>query len=112
MDQVYISDTVAGVLLALDKDHHAFDAYHIATGQAPTIADAARIVGELIPGADISAAPGLYRHGGRFPTAKKGALDISRARQELGYTPQYDLRAGLLQTILAARKQRETSSNK
>lgn len=106
VDQVYITDTVAGVLLALDKDHHAFDAYHIATGQAPTIADAARIVGELVPGADLSAAPGLYRHGGRFPTAKKGALDISRAHRELGYTPQYDLRAGLVQTVLAARRQR------
>jgi len=110
VDQVYIADTVAGVLLALDKDHHAFDAYHIATGQAPTIADAARIVSELIPGADISAAPGLYRHGGRFPTATKGALDISRARQELGYTPRYDLRAGLLETILAAKKQREAAA--
>lgn len=106
VDQVHISDTVAGVLLALDKTQHAFDAYHIATGQAPTIADAARIVGELIPGADLSAAPGWYRHGGLFPTAKKGALDISRARRELGYAPRYDLRAGLEQTILATREER------
>jgi nucleoside-diphosphate-sugar epimerase len=106
VDQVYIADTVAGVLLALDKDHHAFDAYHIATGQAPTLADAARIVSELIPGADVSAAPGPYRHGGRFLTARKGALDISRARRELGYAPRYDLRAGLAQTILAARARR------
>lgn len=106
VDQVHISDTVAGVLLALDKQHHAFDAYHIATGQAPTIGDAARIVSELIPGADLSAAPGWYRHGGLFPTARKGALDISRARRELGYAPRYDLRTGLEQTIVATKAER------
>ncbi|MGS1115708.1 NAD-dependent epimerase/dehydratase family protein [Castellaniella sp. UC4442_H9] len=106
VDQVHISDTVAGVLLALDKEHHRYDAYHIATGQAPTIADVARIIGELIPGADLSAAPGRYLHGGRFPTARKGALDISRARRELGYAPRYDLRAGLEQTVLATRAER------
>ncbi len=106
VDQVYIDDTVAGVLLALDKRDHRFDAYHIATGQSPTIDDAARFVRELVPGADISTAPGLYLHGDRYPTARKGALDISRAREELGYRPQYDLRAGLEKSILAARAER------
>ena len=36
VDQVHISDTVAGVLLALDKPQHRFDSYNIATGKAPT----------------------------------------------------------------------------
>ena len=36
VDQVYIDDTVAGVLLALDKPQHRFDAYNVATGVAPT----------------------------------------------------------------------------
>ncbi|MER1968453.1 NAD-dependent epimerase/dehydratase family protein [Castellaniella sp. GW247-6E4] len=106
VDQVYIDDTVAGVLLALDKKNHRFDAYHIATGQAPTIDDVARFVREFVPGANVSTAPGLYLHGDRFPTARKGALDISRARQELGYSPQYDLRAGIEKSILEARAER------
>lgn len=106
VDQVYIDDTVAGVLLALDKPKHKFDAYHITTGQAPTIDDAARFVRELVPGADITTAAGWYLHGDKFRTARKGALDISRARQELGYEPQYDLRAGLEKTIAAARTER------
>ncbi|MBV7484767.1 NAD(P)-dependent oxidoreductase [Bordetella sp. BOR01] len=103
VDQVYIDDTVAGVLLALDKQHHRFDAYHIATGQAPTIDDVARIVRELVPGANVTTAPGWYLHGDRYPTARKGALDISRARKELGYAPQYDLRRGIEATVQAAR---------
>jgi len=104
VDQVYIDDTVAGILLALDKKSHRFDAYHIATGQAPTIDDVARIVRDLVPGAKVSTSPGWYLHGDKFPTARKGALDISRARAELGYIPQYDLRQGIAHTIEEARK--------
>ncbi|WP_353171515.1 NAD-dependent epimerase/dehydratase family protein [Paracandidimonas soli] len=104
VDQVYIDDTVAGVLLALDKPKHRFDAYHIATGQAPSIDDVARIVRELVPGADVSTSPGWYLHGDKFPTAKKGALDISRARKELGYAPKYDLRKGIEHTLNLARE--------
>ncbi len=104
VDQVYIDDTIAGVLLALDKKSHRFDAYHIATGQAPTIDDVARIVRDLVPGAKVSTSPGWYLHGGTFPTARKGALDISRARKELNYVPQYDLRKGIERTMEETRK--------
>jgi len=104
VDQVYIDDTVAGVLLALDKPSHRYDAYHIATGQAPTIDDIARIVRDLVPGANVSTAPGWYLHGDRYPTARKGALDITRARKELGYQPKYDLRAGIELTLTETRR--------
>lgn len=105
VDQVYIDDTVQGALLALDKPKHRFDAYHVATGAAPTIDDVAKIVRELIPGADVSSKPGPYYHGGQFLTAVKGALDISRAQAELGYQPAYDLFKGIAATIEAARAQ-------
>ena len=104
VDQVHISDTVAGVLLALDKPVHRFDSYNIATGQAPTIAEVAAIVNAAVPGARISAAStGIYRHAGRWLCAKKGALDIRRAHAELGYAPRYDIRSGIAATIEAAR---------
>lgn len=104
VDQVYIDDTVAGVLLALDKQSHRFDSYHVATGQAPSIDDVARIVRDLVPGADVSTSPGWYLHGDRYPTAHKGALDISRAKKELGYVPQYDLRKGIERTLNETRE--------
>lgn len=104
VDQVYIDDTVAGVLLALDKDHHRFDAYNIATGQSPTLRDTADAVNRAIPGAQITVGDaGVYRHGGLVPTAIKGALDISRARTELGYEPKYDIQKGIEATIAATR---------
>jgi UDP-glucose 4-epimerase len=104
VDQVYVDDTVAGLLLALDKPTHRFDAYNVATGVAPTIADVAEAVNRAIPGARISVGSrGPYRHGGTVLSATKGALDISRARAELGYEPRYDLQRGIEATIEATR---------
>lgn len=104
VDQVYIADTVAGVLLALDKPQHRFDAYNIATGVAPTLRDTADAVNRAIPGAQITVGDtGLYHHGGRVLTAVKGALDIRRAEAELGYRPRYDLQQGIEATIAATR---------
>ncbi|MGJ4925594.1 NAD-dependent epimerase/dehydratase family protein [Bradyrhizobium sp. HKCCYLS2038] len=104
VDQVHIADTVAGVLLALDKPDHTFDAYNIATGIAPTLRDTAEAVNRAIPGARITVGDaGPYHHGGRVLSARKGALDISRARAELGYAPRYDLQAGIEATIAATR---------
>jgi nucleoside-diphosphate-sugar epimerase len=104
VDQVYVSDTVAGLLLALDKETHRYDSYNVATGVAPTIADVAEAVNRAIPGARITVGSrGPYKHGGTVLSAKKGALDISRARAELGYEPRYDLQRGIEATIEATR---------
>lgn len=104
VDQVYIDDTVAGVLLALDKQDHRFDAYNIATGAAPTLRDTAEAVNRAIPGARITVGDsGPYHHGGRVLSAVKGALDIGRAQRELGYAPRFDLQRGIEATIAATR---------
>jgi UDP-glucose 4-epimerase len=105
VDQVYIDDTVAGVLLALDKPKHRYDAYNIATGVAPTLRDTAEAVNRAIPGARITVGDsGPYHHGGKVLSAVKGALDISRARTELGYAPRYDIQRGIEATIAATRE--------
>jgi len=104
VDQVYIDDTVAGLLLALDKETHRFDSYNVATGVASSIADVAAAVNRAIPGARITVGGGgPYRLGGKLLSAKKGALNIERARIELGYEPQYDLQRGIEATIEATR---------
>jgi nucleoside-diphosphate-sugar epimerase len=105
VDQVYIDDTVAGTLLVLDKPKHKYDAYNIATGVAPTLRDTADAVNRAIPGARITVGDsGPYHHGGKVLSAVKGALDISRARTELGYEPRYDLQRGIEATIAATRE--------
>lgn len=103
VDQVHIDDVVAGAILALDKAEHCFDAYNIATGLAPTIAETADAVMRAVPGALITVGDAPYLHGGLVPTARKGALDIGRARAELGYDPRYDIVSGIAATVAATR---------
>ena len=105
VDHTYIDDLVAGLLLALDRDAHAFDAYHIASGAAPSLSQIVAILRELVPGADLTVGPGGYRFNERLGPVRKGALDVGRARQHLGYRPRFDIRAGLAATIDAQRRE-------
>ncbi len=104
IDQTYIDDFVQGTLLALDHNNHPFDAYHIASGTAPTLFEMADYIRELVPGADISIGPGTYQHAGVVDIPNKGALDCSRAGEVFGYRPRFDLRAGLAAYAEAYRK--------
>jgi nucleoside-diphosphate-sugar epimerase len=103
IDHTYVDDLVSGVLAALDHPQHRYDAYNIASGSAPTIAEVVAIVRELVPGAQLSVGPGPYRHGDRIEMVRKGALDVSRAAAERGWRPRYDLRAGLAAYLEALR---------
>lgn len=98
-DHTYIRDFVNGMLLALDHLEHRHDVYHIASGAGHSIAEVARAVGDLIPGSDIQVGPGPLEWLPGKPMPNKGALDVSRARRELGYEPKYDLKAGLTEYI-------------
>jgi UDP-glucose 4-epimerase len=103
VDHLYIDDLVAGVLAALDKTDHRFDAYHIASGTAPSLAEIVALLKELVPGAQLSVGPGAYRFADNLAVVRKGALDIRRARAELGYAPRYDIRSGLAACVNAQR---------
>jgi len=105
IDHTTIEDFVTGALAALDHHMHRFDAYNIASGQATTLTQMIEIVRALVPGAQLSAGPGPYRHGDRVEAVKKGALDVSRAKAELGWAPRYDMRAGLSAYLSSLRKQ-------
>lgn len=104
IDHTFIDDFVSGALAALDHRTHRFDAYNIASGQATTVAQMIAIVKELVPGARLSVGPGPYRHGDTVESVRKGALDLSRARKELGWTPKYDMRAGLERYLRALKR--------
>jgi len=102
VDHVYIDDVVDGVLAALDKPEHRFDAYHIASGRATLMREIVETINDLVPGARLSIGPGPMKFGDRIDVVRKGALNISRAREELGYEPRYDVRSGLAAYIEAA----------
>lgn len=95
VDHVYVDDCVDGILKVLDHRDHRFDAYHISTGTAPSLAEIVGILKELAPEADLAVGPGNYEFARGVPAVKKGALSIERARSELGYEPRHDIRSGL-----------------
>lgn len=103
VDHTHADDLVAGILAVLDKADHPHDVYNIGSGTAPTLFEIVEIITDLVPGADISVGPGNYLHGDRIPAVRKGALDITRAREVLGYRPRFDIRAGLADYIAKLR---------
>lgn len=107
IDHTYVEDWVPAVLAALDHAEHHYDVYNVSSGQASTVTELAKIVSELVPGSELSVGPGRYRHGNQIELVRKGALDISRAQAELGWTPRYDIRSGLAAYIEALREQPE-----
>ncbi len=99
IDHTYLDDCVDGILLALDHPSHPFDVYNIGSGQSWSTAEMVAMIRELIPGADLGVGPGPHWFTETMMAPKKGALDIRRAREVLGYQPKYDLRAGLAEYI-------------
>ena len=54
-----------------------------------TLNDFAGLLRKKIPGADIKIGPGLNFLGMPYPP--HGIYDVTRARDELGFRPEYDL---------------------
>jgi nucleoside-diphosphate-sugar epimerase len=103
IDHTYVDDWVTAVLAALNHGEHRYDVYNVSSGRACTVTELAQVVSGLVPGAKISVGPGRYRHGNQIELVRKGALDISRAREEFGWTPKFDIRSGLAAYIKALR---------
>lgn len=95
IDYAYVDDVVNGVLLALDHPLHRYNVYNVASGQAVSDQELIDEIRRLLPEPQLNVGPGRrpYASGHRMPV--KGALDCSRAREEFGYVPRYDIRRGL-----------------
>ncbi|MBI2858238.1 MAG: NAD(P)-dependent oxidoreductase [Chloroflexi bacterium] len=91
-DFMYVRDVANAVVLAcLAKNvkHHIFN---IGTGVGSTLHDFAGAIKKVYPDAAFDIGPGLdFR--GRGPIY--AVFDFSKAREELGYQPQYGLEAGV-----------------
>ncbi|WP_157961802.1 NAD-dependent epimerase/dehydratase family protein [Acuticoccus kandeliae] len=95
VDHTYIADCIDGILRVLKTPGQTHDVYNISTGVAPSLAEIVAILKDIEPAADISVGPGHYAFTPGQPAARKGALDIGRARAALGYAPRYDIARGL-----------------
>jgi UDP-glucose 4-epimerase len=92
-DLIYNKDTANGIVLACMAEKPEHRIFNIGSGQGATLRDLAAAVKKLYPAADIEIGPGLdYFSIGHNVYS---VYDISRAKKELGYEPEYSLEAGV-----------------
>jgi nucleoside-diphosphate-sugar epimerase len=89
LDFSYVEDTARGFLIAADKAAGLNETFNITRGEGRSIRELAEIVADNIPGTEMySEERSVYR-------PNRGALDVSKARELLGYEPQYSLEEGI-----------------
>lgn len=88
-DLVYNRDVAQGIYLACTVAQPRYPSYNIGTGMAVTLNDVAAEVKRNLPQADITLGPGSEGPG------NNSVLDITRAREDLGYSPKFLLREGI-----------------
>lgn len=101
-DVVYVGDVAHSIVLALNAEGLTHWTFNIGTGQGVTLKDFAAVLRPIFPDSKIDIGPGLDFRGG----VKQSycIFDISRAREQLGYSPQYDLERGVGDYIESIRK--------
>ena len=99
-DYTYVKDSVNGVICALEADDADLVSrtYLTTSGELYSGSDVAEIVTKLIPGAEIHIGPELNAFEMK-DMAKRGQIDISLAKKELGYEPKYSIEDGIKEYI-------------
>jgi UDP-glucuronate 4-epimerase len=97
---VYVDDVVNGILLALESKAPKGRVYNLSGGVNPNIDEAAAIVRELLPDADIELQPGPDPE-----DVTLGLLSIEAARRDLNYSPSVALREGIERLIESIRRE-------
>jgi UDP-glucose 4-epimerase len=88
-DFIYNKDSALGIYLATVAEKVPSRVYNIGSGEGVGLNDIAAAVRKRIPGADIEIGPGDNFLGMPYPP--HGVYDVSRARNELGFKPEYDI---------------------
>jgi nucleoside-diphosphate-sugar epimerase len=90
-EYVYVKDVAQGVALACEKPLKS-RAFNIGTASIARTEDVAGALRRACPGAAVEVVTGQPE---RYDTPRDQPLDITRARQELGYHPRFDLNQGI-----------------
>lgn len=91
-DMIYIKDVAHSIILACFAQNLRHNVFNIGTGKACRLEDLANAIKKIYPDAIFDIGPGLDYIG--FGPIY-GIFDISRAKEELGYTPQFTLEEGV-----------------
>lgn len=92
-DVVYIKDVAKAITTACFRPELKGRVYHIGSGEGTTLIDLAREVKKFFPSAIIEVGPGVDYLGDN--RSHYCVFDITRAREELGFTPQFPIGKGV-----------------
>ncbi|RUZ72514.1 NAD(P)-dependent oxidoreductase [Mesorhizobium sp. M7A.F.Ca.US.006.01.1.1] len=95
---VHVDDVVAGIIAALNAPALKRRVYNISAGVKPQVGEAASLIREFIPGADIK-----FSGHGDVGYTSVGLLSIDAAHEDLGYVPEVSLRVGIKTLVDAMR---------
>ena len=101
-DFIYNKDSALGIYLATVKTGLRSRVFNIGSGVGATLNDMAAVVRRHLPQARIEIGPGLNFLKSPYPMCS--VYDISRAREELGFAPEFDMETGVADYIASLRR--------
>jgi nucleoside-diphosphate-sugar epimerase len=93
LDFTYVEDLIQGLVLCITKEEARNQTFNLTYGGARTLKQMIGIIQEEFPGVQVSYQP----RDTLMP--ERGTLSVEKARQHLGYQPQYPLEKGFVQYI-------------
>jgi UDP-glucose 4-epimerase len=103
-DTVYVGDVARSIMLALEAEQPKQWIFNIGAGKGSTPREFAQILKTIFPAARLEIGPGSSSLG----RSKRSycIFDVSAARDQLGYTPIYDVEKGVRDYIETIRRLR------
>lgn len=97
VDFIYAKDLANGIALAVHTSPLLHNVYNLGSGALTTVADIEAALRTIFPGINM-------KRGKLTPARPR--MDITRARAELGFSPEYKLEAGLRDYVAELNKKR------
>jgi UDP-glucose 4-epimerase len=94
LEYLHVRDAAEGVVRALKAETPIHTTFNIGTGTCNKVDEIAGTVKKLFPSFEYDIGPGLWPSE-MLNSWVRGPLDISRARDELGYRPHYQIGPGI-----------------
>jgi len=89
LDFTYVKDLAKGFIEAANEADAVGETFNMTRGEGRSIRELASVVADLVPGTETYVEEkDVYR-------PNRGALDISKARELIGYDPEYSLEEGM-----------------
>jgi nucleoside-diphosphate-sugar epimerase len=101
MNLVYVKDVVRGIRLAYYSKRLEHNIFNISSGKQHTYWELENVIKQYIPDASVEIGSGLIDH------EETGLMDISRAKNELGYDPFYTMEEGVKDYVKWLRENKE-----